>query len=129
MVEVAWRAVKADPHWKKYFESLQRRKHKNQAIVAIARHLLTVVWYVLTRHEPYRHYSPERIAYKYLSWAWALDEEQRQGLTRPQFARYYLMRLGIGNDLKRVALNPAYPYRLASVEEVLGLKPELQPPE
>jgi transposase len=129
MVEVAWRAVKADPHWKKYFERMQRRKHKNQAIVAIARHLLTVVWYVLTRHEPYRHYSPERIAYKYLSWAWALDEEQRQGLTRPQFARYYLMRLGIGNDLKRVALNPAYPYRLASVEEVLGLKPELQPPE
>ena len=129
MVEVAWRAVKADPHWKKYFESLQRRMHKNQAIVAIARHLLTVVWFVLTRHEPYRHYSPERIAYKYLTWSWALDEEQRQGMTRPQFARYYLMRLGIGDDLKRVALNPDYPYRLSSVEDVLRLKPELRPPE
>jgi hypothetical protein len=129
MVEVAWRAVKADPHWKKYFEELQRRMHKNQAIVAIARHLLSMVWYVLTRHEPYHHYSPERIAYKYLTWAWALDDEQRQGMTRPQFARYYLMRLGIGDDLKRVALNPDYPYRLASVEEVLGLKPELRPPE
>lgn len=129
MVEIAWRAVKADPHWKKYFENLQRRMHKNQAIVVIARHLLTLVWYVLTRHEPYRHYSPERIAYKYLTWARALDEEQRQGMTRPQFARYYLMRLGIGNDLKRVALNPDFPYRLASVEEVLGLRPELLPPE
>jgi transposase len=129
MVEIAWRAVKADPHWKKYFENLQRRMHKNQAIVAIARHLLTLIWYVLTRHEPYRHYSPERIAYKYLTWAWALDEEQRQGMTRPQFARYYLMRLGIGDDLKRVALNPDFPYRLASVEEVLGLRPELRPPE
>jgi len=52
MVEVAWRAVKADPHWKKYFETLQKRMHKNQAIVAIARHLLTMVWYVMTRHEP-----------------------------------------------------------------------------
>jgi transposase len=129
MVEVAWRAVKADPHWKKYFEMLQKRMHKNQAIVAIARHLLTVVWYVLTHHKPYQHYSPERIAYKYLTWAWALDTEQRQGMTRPQFARYYLMRLGIGDDLKRVALNPEFPYKLAPVEEVLELHPELRPPE
>jgi len=44
-------------------------------------------------------------------------------------ARYYLMRLGIGNELKRVALNPEFPYRLASVEEVLDIKPELRPPE
>jgi transposase len=129
MVEVAWRAVKADPHWKKYFETLQKRMHPNQAIVAIARHLLTVVWHVLTHHQPYRHYSPERIAYKYLTWAWALDKEQRQGLTRPQFARYYLMRLGIGHDLTRVALNPKFPYRLASMEDVLELHPELRSPE
>ena len=38
------------------------------------------------------------------------------------------MRLGIGHDLKRVALNPQFPYRLASVEEVLALRPELRPP-
>jgi hypothetical protein len=100
-----------------------------QAIAAIARYLPTMVWYMLTRHEPYRLYPPERIAYKYLTWAWALDDEQHQGLTRPQFARYYLMRLGFGDDLKRVALNPDFPYRLASVEEVLGLRPELWPPE
>jgi transposase len=129
LVEVAWRAVKADPHWKQHFEELKKRMHTNQAIVTIAHHLLVVVWYVLTKHEPYRHYSPERIAYKYLTWSWALDKEQRQGMTRPQFARYYLMRLGIGNELKRVALNPEFPYRLASVEEVLALRPELQPPE
>jgi hypothetical protein len=47
--------------------------HKNQAIVAIARHLLTMVWYVLTRHEPYSHYTPKRIAYKYLTWSRVLD--------------------------------------------------------
>jgi len=129
MVEVAWRAVKADPYWKKNFEELKRRMHPNQAIVAIARHLLTMVWYLLTRHEPYSHYSPERIAYKYLTWSWALGEKQRQGMTGPQFARYYLMRLGIGNELKRVALNPKFPYKLASVEEVLALWPELRPPE
>jgi len=58
-----------------------------------------------------------------------LDEEQRGGMTRPQFARYYLMRLGIGDELKRVALNPQFPYKLASVEEVLALRPELWLPE
>jgi hypothetical protein len=31
------------------------------------------------------------------------------------------MRLGIGNELKRVALNPEFPYKLASVEEVQAL--------
>jgi hypothetical protein len=49
-------------------------------------------------------------------------------MTRPQFARYYLMRLGIGNELKRVALNPEFPYQLASVEEVCTLRPELPAP-
>jgi transposase len=129
LVEVAWRAVKADPHWRKYFENLKKRMHTNQAIVAIARHLLTVIWSVLTHHEPYRHYSPERIAYKYLTWAWALHAGERQGMTRPQFARYYLMRLGIGNELRRVALNPEFPYKLASMEEVLALWPELHLPQ
>jgi transposase len=129
LVEVAQRAVKADPHWKRLFSKLERRMHRNQAIVAIARHLLTVVWYVLARHEPYRHYSDERIAYKYYTWSWQLDDEQREGLTRPQFVRYYLMRLGIGSELQRVALDPKHPHRLASEQEVLGLKPELRPPE
>jgi hypothetical protein len=50
-------------------------------------------------------------------------------MTRPQFARYYLMRLGIGNDLKRAALNSEFPYKLASAEEVQALGPEPQPPE
>jgi transposase len=129
MVEMAWRAVRSDPHWKKYFDELKKRMHTNKAITAVARHLLTVVWSVLTNHAPYRHFSPERIAYKYLIWAWALHEEERQGMTRPQFARYYLMRLGIGDELKRVALNPESPYKLAPVEEVLELRPELRPPE
>jgi hypothetical protein len=87
--------VKGDPHWKKRFEELKKRMHPNQAIVTIAHHLLVVVWYVLIKHKSYRYYSPERIANKYLTWSWALDEEQRQGMTRPQFVRYYLMRLAI----------------------------------
>jgi len=126
MVEVAQRAVKSDPLWKRRFQELQHRMHRNQAIVAIAHRLLELVWYVLTRRQPYRHFTHERIAYKYLTWGWQMDEEARDGLTRQQFARYYLMRLGIGHDLTRVALNPKYPRKLASEAELMLLRPELQ---
>jgi len=128
MVEVARRAVKADPHWKQLFSKLERRMHKNQAYVAIARHLLTVVWSVLTHGTSYHHYSDERIAYKYYTWSWQLNEAQRKGMTRPQFVRYYLMRLGIGSELQCVALDPKHPHRLASEAEIMALRPELKPP-
>ena len=128
MVEVAQRAVKADPRWKQLFSRLERRMHRNQAIVTIARHLLTLVWYVLTRQEPYAHYSSERIAYKYYTWSWQLNEAQRKGLTHPQFVRYYLMRLGVGADLQHVALDPKHPHRLASEAEMLEMMTDLQPP-
>lgn len=125
LVEVAQRAVKSDPYWKKRFEAMQKRMHRNQAIVAVARQILEVVWNVLTRRQAYRHFSPERIAYKYLTWGWQMDEEARDGLTRQQFTRYYLMRLGIGQDLTRIALDPKHPRRIASEAEVLALRPEL----
>lgn len=126
LVEAAQMAVKSDPLLKMKFEALQKRMHRNQAIVAIAHRLLKLVWYVLTRRQPYRHFSHERIAYKYLTWAWQMDETARDGLTRQQFARYYLMRLGIGQDLTRIALDPKHPRRLASDAELLALRPELR---
>ena len=126
LVEAAQMAVKSDPLLKLKFQALQKRMHRNQAIVAIARHLLEVVWYVLMRRQPYRHFSQERIAYKYLTWAWRMDEAARDGLTRQQFARYYLMRLGIGHELTRIALDPKHPRKLASEAEVLAVRPELQ---
>ncbi len=126
MVEVAQRAVKSDPLWKHRFQEMQKRMHRNQAIVAIARRLLELVWYVLTRRQPYRHFSHERIAYKYLTWAWQMDDEARDGLTRQQFTRYYLMRLGVGQDLTRIALDPKHPRKISSEAELLALRPELQ---
>jgi transposase len=125
MVEVAQRAVKSDPLWGRRFQELCRRMHRNQAIVVIAHRLLELVWFVLTRKQSYRHFSDERIAYKYLTWAWQVNETDRDGLTRQQFARYYLMRLGIGHGLEKVALDPKHPRRLASEAELLALRPEL----
>jgi hypothetical protein len=46
-------------------------------------------------------------------------------MTRSQFARYYLMQLGIGDELTRVALNPIHPHRLATVDQIQAIFPEL----
>jgi len=128
MVEAAWRAVRNYPYWKKQFEVLTRRKEKNQAIVVIARKLLVTIWYVLSRREAYRYASEEELAYKMLIWSWSMGEEARQGMTRQQFAKYGLLRLGLGRDLTRI-VKDGYPRRLAPTEEVLALRPELRPPE
>jgi transposase len=42
LVEAAQRAVKSDPHWKRRFQELQQRMHRNQAIVAIASNSLAI---------------------------------------------------------------------------------------
>ena len=126
-VEAAWVAVGCDPYWQAQFQRLEQRMPRNQAIVAIARRLLVSIWHILSKREPYRHFDPETIAYKMLTWAWSLDEAARQGLTRQQFAKYALLRLGIGQDLERIERR-GYPRRLAPAAEVLALKPELRPP-
>jgi hypothetical protein len=46
-------------------------------------------------------------------------------LTRQQFARYYLMKLDIGPDLTRIALDPKHPRKLASETELPALRSEL----
>lgn len=126
-VEAAWVAVRSDPYWKAHFQLLQKRMPPNKAVVAIARRMLVSLWHILTKREPYRHFDAETIAYKMLSWAWCLDEKARQGLTRAQFAKYGLLRLGIGQELERIERG-GYPRRLAPAAEVLALKPELDPP-
>ena len=125
MVEAAWGAVRSDPYWKAQFEALKKRgKHANQAVVAIARKMLVAIWHVLSKGEPRRHSTDEDLAYKMLIWSQRMDEDARQGLSRQQFIKYGLLRLGAGQDLTRIVRN-GYPRRIATSEEVLALKPEL----
>ncbi len=127
LVEAAWVAVRSDPYWKAQLKRLEKRMHRNKAIVAIARRLLVSIWHILTKREPYHHFDEETIAYKMLIWSWAMDEKSRDGMTPQQFAKYGLLRLGIGQDLERIVRGGA-PRRIAPTEEILALKPELAPP-
>ena len=127
LVEASWQAVRSNPRWRAQYDELSKRKHPNQAIVAIARKLLVTVWYLLNRHESYNGSSDEDLAYKMLTWAWHMDKSALNGMTNQQFAKYGLIQLGRGEDLTRI-VKGGLPRRIASKEEVLALKPNLRPP-
>ena len=128
MVEAAWSAVGSSPYWKTQYEDLKKRgKHSNEAIVALARKMLVAVWQVLSKREPYRHATEEDLAYKMVIWSQRMDEEALRGMTRQQFVKYGLLRLGAGQDLTRIERN-GVPRRIAPAAEVLALKPDLKPP-
>jgi hypothetical protein len=60
-------------------------------------------------------------------WAWKLSDEQRGGLTSRQFIRAQLLRLGLGDDLTHISRGGTK-RPLATIEEVLALRPELRGP-
>ena len=113
------------PYWKAEFERLTRRLPDAKAIVAIARKLLVALWHVLTEQAADQHAQPQMVATKFMRWSWELTDDQRGGLTTRQFVRYHLMRLQLGHDLTHFKYGNM-PRRIASVEEVLALKPELR---
>jgi len=128
MVEAAWSAVGSSPYWKSQYENLKNRsKHSNEAIVAVARKMLVAVWHVLSKREPYRHATQEDLAYKMVIWSQRMDPIALRGMTRQQFVKYGLLRLGVGHDLTRIERN-GVPRRIAPTAEVLALKPDLPPP-
>jgi transposase len=125
LVEAAWSAVRYHPYWKAEFERLARRMPDSKAIVAIARKLLVVVWHVLTERAADKHAEPKMVATKLMRWSWKLTDEQRGGLTTRQFIRVQLMKLKLGEDLTHLKYGNM-PRRIASVEEVLAVRPELR---
>jgi transposase len=124
LVEAAWVAVDTHPHWKRQFQKLTRRMKSNQAIVAIARKLLVVIWHVMTERVADRKADPDMVAFKLMTWSWKLNDLQRGGLTARQFVRYCLMQLQLGENLTHVRRAGHRP--IASVEEVLALRPNLR---
>ncbi len=109
--------------------------HRNKVIFSIARRMLISIWYILTKRETNLHFDEETTAYKKLTsvplagiWSWAMDEKSRHGMTPQQFAKYGLLRLGVGQDLERIVRGGAS-HRTSPTRELLALKPELVPAE
>jgi transposase len=127
LVEAARVAVQTHPHWKKEFAPLAKRIGEHKAVVAIARKLLIVVWHVLMAKAADRRADAEQVAFKLMVWSWKLTDEQRGGLSSRQFIRVHLIRLGLGEDLTHITRGGTK-RGLATIEEVLALRPELRDP-
>ena len=64
---------------------------------------------------------------KMLIWSQNMDEKALRGMARQQFAKYGLLRLGIGENITRIERN-GVPRRVAPAEEVYALRPQLKLP-
>jgi hypothetical protein len=60
------------------------------------------------------------VAFKIMLWGWQLGEEQRGGLTTPQFVRKGLMKLDMGEELTHI-VRGGTKRPIATPEEVLAL--------
>jgi transposase len=105
LVEAAWMAVEHHPYWKEQFERLSTRIGKRRAIVAIARKLLVSIWHVLSKQEADRHADQERIARTIMEWARNKSTATRQGLSRVEFVRRELDRIGVGVEMDSFVFN------------------------
>jgi transposase len=125
LVEAAHTAVRTHSHWKRAFGQLAKRIGEHKAIVAIARKLLIAIWHVLMSRSADRRADAEQVAFKLMVWSWKLSDEQRGGLSSRQFIRAHLLRLGIGDELTHIRRGGTK-RPLATIEEVLELRPELR---
>jgi len=66
-VEIAWTAVKFNPHYKAEFDRLKTRIGDKKAIVSIARKILVAIWHILTHRQADIHATEEKVAYKLLA--------------------------------------------------------------
>ena len=58
LVEAAWIAVRRDPYFRHQYGLRCRTKGAKTAIIAVARRLAEVIWYVLTEDRPYQVRQP-----------------------------------------------------------------------
>jgi hypothetical protein len=95
LVVSAWVAVHWSDYWGARFYALQKWIGKYKAIVAIARRLLTTIWYLLTRREADRYGDPQAIARSFMTWASQHHLTRSQGIHRLDFVRERLALFGM----------------------------------
>ena len=64
LVQCALVAIKYDAHLRTFYDRIKNRKGHAKAIVATAKELLVIIWYMLTRNELYRYMNKQRYEQK-----------------------------------------------------------------
>jgi transposase len=60
MVEAARVAVNHDPRMRAFYERIKHRRGDQKAIIAVANKMLKIIWFMLTRKEPYESRNEKR---------------------------------------------------------------------
>jgi hypothetical protein len=101
LVEAAQIAVIHDPRWEAEFHRLEPRIGHNRAIVAIARKILELVWHLLAGQTRDFKLDPDRLACKFLEFAYMFERQERGNLA-PEFVRERLDFLGVGREMQAI---------------------------
>jgi hypothetical protein len=105
MVVAARHARNVNTHWKEVYRQLEPRLGPNKAVVAVARRMLVSVWHILTKRQPDRYADWGKVATGFMTIAY--DDfggaaHIPGGRTAPEFVRWCLDTLGVGEKLQRV---------------------------
>ena len=60
LVQCALTTVKYDAHLRTFYDRIKNRKGHGKAIVATAKELLVIIWYMLTRNQLYRYTNKQK---------------------------------------------------------------------
>jgi hypothetical protein len=60
MVEAARVAVNHDERMRRFYERVKHRRGDQKAVIAVANKMLKIIWFMLTRREPYESANQER---------------------------------------------------------------------
>lgn len=100
MVEAAHHAVQDHPHFKGEYERLCKTIGKKKAMVAVARKLLVVVWYLLAKGAADKFADPTQVACSMFAFAHKVRVKNLpNGMSALQFMRTQMDRLGIGQEV------------------------------
>ena len=64
LVQCALSAIRYDHHMRTFYERIKQRKGHGKAIVATAKEMLVIIWYMLTSHQLYRYINKDRYEQK-----------------------------------------------------------------
>jgi transposase len=102
LAEAAQVAVIHDPRWKAEMQRLEPRLGHSKAIIAVARKMLVLVWHLLSEATQDRKADPDRLARKFLEFAYVFERAER-GQSAQEFVRERLDLLGIGREMEFIS--------------------------
>lgn len=89
-----------------FFRKLENRKNRNVAVVATARKMVTIAWYMLTNKEPYRYATPRSTDEKLAALRVRATGEKRK--TGPAKGSKPASKLGTGKTRTTPSLDEVY---------------------